>query len=158
VPHDPYVFSPDGRCLTPDEMKERSEPEGYIEQIRYANSLIKDTVSTLLATDGPKPVIIIQADEGPFPTRYRSGYRSWFDATVDELTAKMGILNAFYFPDGDYRDLDPRVTSVNTFRIVFDKYFRTMFERLPDRVYAFPDIFKIYDFYDITDILHDDAE
>jgi hypothetical protein len=158
VPHDPYVFSPDGRCLTPDEMKDRSEPEGYVEQIRYANSLIKDFVSALLATDGPKPVIIIQADEGPFPTRYRSGYRSWYDATVDELTAKMGILNAFYFPDGDYRDLDPRVTSVNTFRIVFDKYFRTMFERLPDRVYAFPDIFKIYDFYDITDILHDDAE
>jgi hypothetical protein len=63
----------------------------------------------------------------------------------------MGILNAFYFPDGDYRRLDRQITSVNTFRVVFDKYFGTQMGRLPDRVYAFPDIFKIYDFYDITD-------
>jgi hypothetical protein len=158
VPHDPYVFSPDGRCLSPDEMKERTEPEGYIEQVRYANSLIKDFVAALLATDGPKPIIIIQADEGPVPTQYRSGYRRWHDATVDELKAKMGILNAFYFPDGDYRDLAPHVTSVNTFRIVFNKYFGTRFKRLPNRIYAFPDIFKIYNFYEITDVLNDQVD
>jgi hypothetical protein len=158
VPHEPFVFSPDGRCLSPDEMKRRTEEEGYVEQVRYANSLIKDFVSALLAADGPKPIIIIQADEGPFPVRYRSGDRSWHDATVDELREKMGILNAFYFPDGDYRDLDPQVTSVNTFRIVFDKYFGTNFKRLPDRIYAFPDTSKIYDFYDITDLLRDGAD
>ena len=157
LPHDPYVFTADGRCLSSDETKRRPEPEAYIEQVKYANSLIKDFVSALLATDGPKPIIIIQADEGPFPTRYRSGERSWKEATVDELRAKMGILNAFYFPDGDYRDLDPQVTSVNTFRIVFDKYFGTNLKRLPDRSYAFPDLFTFYDFYDITDILRDDV-
>jgi hypothetical protein len=154
VPHDPYVFSADGRCLPPDEM-EGNEAEKYIEQVRYANSLIKNFVSALLATEGSKPIIIIQADEGPFPTRYRDGERSWREATVDELRAKMGILNAFYLPDGDYRDLDPQVTSVNTFRIVFDKYFGTSLKRLSDRIYAFPDLSTIYDFYDITDILRD---
>jgi hypothetical protein len=158
VPHDPYVFSPDGRCLSPDETKARTEPQAYIEQVRYANSLIKDFVATLLATDGPKPIIIIQADEGPIPTRYRSGHQPWPDATADELKAKMGILNAFYFPDGDYRDLDQKISSVNTFRIVFDKYFGTTFKRLPDRSYAFPNLFRIYDFYDITDILRDEAD
>jgi hypothetical protein len=156
VPHDPYAFSPDGRCLSPSEAKERTEPQGYVEQVRYANSLIKDFVTALLATDGPKPIIIIQADEGPIPTRYRSGNRSWHDATVDELKAKMGILNTFYFPDGDYRDIDRQVTSVNTFRIVFDKYFGTKLERVPDRSYVFPDIFTIYDFHDITDLLRDE--
>ena len=155
VPHDPYVFSADGRCPSPDEM-ERTETEKYIEQVRYANSLIKGLVSALLATDGPKPIIVIQSDEGPFPARYRSEVRSWRDATIDELRAKMGILNAFYFPDGDYRDLDPEVTSVNTFRIVFNKHFGTKLKRLPDRIYGFPDTFKIYDFYDITDTLRDD--
>jgi hypothetical protein len=158
VPHDPYAFSPDGRCLSPDEMKARTEPQGYVEQVRYANSLIKDFVAALLAADGPKPVIIIQADEGPVPTRYRSGHQPWREATADELKAKTGILNAFYFPDGDYRDLDQQVSSVNTFRIVFDKYFGTAFKRLPDRSYAFPSLFKIYDFYDITDIVRDEAE
>jgi hypothetical protein len=152
VPHDPYVFSAEGRCPSSDEM-ERTETEKYIDQVRYANSLIKDFVSALLATDGPKPIIIIQSDEGPFPPRYQSEDRSWYDATVDELRAKMGILNAFYFPDGDYRDLDPQVTSVNTFRVLFNKYFGTRLERLPDRIYAFPDVSNIYDFYEITDVL-----
>jgi hypothetical protein len=158
VPHDPYVFSRDGRCLSPAEIEKRTEQEGYVDQIRYANSLIKDFVSALLATDGPKPIIIIQSDEGPVPTRYRHSERSWHDATADELRVKMGILNAFYFPDGDYGDLDPQVTSVNTFRIVFDKYFGTTFKRLPDRSYAFPDKSKIYDFYDITDVMRASAE
>ncbi|XSC43508.1 hypothetical protein ACF1BQ_037100 [Bradyrhizobium sp. RDT10] len=152
VPHDPYVFGADGRCPLSDGM-ERTETEKYIDQVRYANSLIKDFVSALLVTDGPKPIIIIQSDEGPFPPRYQSEDRSWRDATVDELRAKMGILNAFYFPDGDYRDLDPQVTSVNTFRVLFNKYFGTGLERLPDRIYAFPDVSNIYDFYEITDVL-----
>lgn len=153
VPHDPYVFTADGRCLRPEEMSKRTEPEAYIEQVRFANSLIRDFVPALLAGDGPKPIIIIQADEGPFPKRYRSGNLSWHEATRDELDIKTGILNAFYFPDGDYRDLDPQVTSVNTFRIVFDKYFGTGMGRLPERINAFPDIFNIYDFYDITDVV-----
>jgi hypothetical protein len=155
VPHDPYVFSPDGHCLSFEEAMQRTERDGYVEQVRYANSLIKDFVSALLAREGAKPIIIIQADEGPFPTRYRNGNLSWHEATVDELKIKMGILNAYYFPDGDYRDLDQHVTPVNTFRILFNKHFGTRLERLPDRVLAFPDYFKIYDFYDITDIVGD---
>jgi hypothetical protein len=153
VPHDPYAFSPDGQCLSFEKAMQRPEREGYVEQVRYANSLIKDFVSALLAKEGPKPIIIIQADEGPFPARYRSGDLSWHEATVDELKAKMGILNAYYFPDGDYRGLEQHVTPVNTFRILFNKYFGTKLERLPDRVLAFPDVFKLYDFYDITDIV-----
>ncbi len=153
VPHDPYVFAADGRCLSFDAHERRSERDGYVDQIRYTNSLIKDFVSALLSGAGPKPIIIIQADEGPFPERYRRNNRSWHEATADELKIKTGILNAYYFPDGDYRDLDQQVTSVNTFRILFNKYFGTKLERLPDRIFAFPDYFKIYDFYEITDVV-----
>ena len=153
VPHDPYVFAADGHCLSFDEHEQRSERDGYVDQIRYTNSLIKDFVSTLLSGTGPKPIIIIQADEGPFPERYRRNNRSWHEATADELKIKTGILNAYYFPDGDYRDLDQKITSVNTFRVLFNKYFGTRLERLPDRVFAFPDYFKIYDFFEITDVV-----
>ena len=37
--------------------------------------------------------------------------------------------------------------------MVFNKYFGTKLKRLPDRVYAFPDTDRIYDFYEITDIV-----
>ena len=154
LPHDPYVFGPEGRCLSFEEALERGARRNYVEQVRYANSLIKDFVSALLAKSGTKPIIIIQADEGPFPERYPSSRSlSWRDATADELRIKTGILNAYYFPDGDYRDLYQSITPVNTFRILFNKYFRTKFDHLPDRIYAFPDIFKIYEFFDVTDIV-----
>jgi hypothetical protein len=153
VPHDPYVFAPDGRCLSFEEHQRRTKRDGYVEQVRYVNSLIKDFVSALLAKEGPKPIIIIQADEGPFPDRYRHSNRSWHEATLDELRMKMGILNAYYFPDGNYRDLDQHITSVNTFRILFNKYFGTKLERLPDRIFAFSDYSHVYDFFDITDVV-----
>jgi hypothetical protein len=153
LPHTPYVFDPQGGCLSQAENRVRGPRQGYVEQVQYANSLVKDVVSTLLAKDGLKPVIIIQADEGPFPERYEWSNRSWHDATSDELKLKTSILNAYYFSDGDYRDLYQQITPVNTFRILFGKYFHTEFERLPDRIYAFSDNFTIYDFFDITDIV-----
>ena len=153
VPHDPFVFDRNGRCLSRDQAAQRSERDGYVEQVRYANRLIEDFVTELLQREGPKPVIIIQADEGPFPARYRRGNLSWHEATREELRAKTGILNAFYFPDRDYGALDQDITSVNTFIVLFNKLFGTRLERLPDRVWAFPDIFSIYDFYEITDLV-----
>lgn len=152
LPHEPFVFDKDGHCQTAKWSWTVGVRPGYVGQVRYANHLIEDTVTSLLSHDGPKPIIILQADEGPFPERYRLSNRSWETATKAELQMKMGILNAYYFPDGDYRDLYRSITSVNTFRVVFNKYFGTRLDLLPDRIYAFPDVFRIYDFYDITDI------
>jgi hypothetical protein len=153
VPHLPYVFDPQGRCLSQAEDWERGTRQGYVQQVQYANSLIKDIVSTLLSKKGTKPIIIIQADEGPFPERYEWSNRSWHEATFDELNLKTSILNAYYFPDGDYRSLYQHVSPVNTFRILFNKYFDTHLKLLTDRIYAFSDNFTIYDFFDITDIV-----
>lgn len=154
VPHGPNVFDPEGRCLTWEEAVERDSKQGYLDQIEYANTLIKDAVSALLDGEGPKPIIIIQSDEGPFPERARGA--SWRDATEDEFEIKTGILNAYYFPDGDYSGLYHEITPVNTFRSVFNKYFGTRFQRLPDRIYGFPDHIKIYDFFEITEVVRND--
>ena len=152
LPHEPFVFDENGRCHDQKWSWAIGVTPGYTGQIRYANRLIEDTVASLLAQSGSKPIIIIQADEGPFPERYRFSNRSWQTATKAELQMKMGILNAYYFPDGDYRALYPSISSVNTFRVVFNKYFGTEMDLLPDRIYGFPDVFRIYDFYEITDI------
>lgn len=156
LPHGPYVFDEEGRCLSRKEAEARDERQGYIEQLRYANTLIRDLVSALQAGNGAKPVIIIQADEGPFPERYPSSDLSWREASAEELKVKTGILNAYYFPDGDYSGLYSHITPVNTFPLLFNKYFGTKIEQRPDRVYAFPDVFRIYDFFDVTDIVRGD--
>jgi hypothetical protein len=150
LPHEPYVFDAEGRCLSPREVRARGKKAGYVEQLRYANRLIEQTLDVLLSQP-EKPIIILQADEGPYPERYRASNRSWKLATPAEHDTKTGILNAFYFPDGDYEALYPDITSVNTFRLLFDKYFGTSYGPLPDRVFAFPDYSRIYDFFEVTD-------
>jgi len=150
LPHEPYVFAADGRCMSPEEVRSRGKKGGYVGQLRYANSLIGDIVDHLLASP-IKPIIILQADEGPYPEAYRTGDRSWRKATPEQLAIKTGILNAYYYPDGDYSTLYRDITPVNTFRLLFDKYFDTDYGRLPDRIFAFPDYSSIYDFFDVTE-------
>src|SRR5690606_21828960 len=106
---------------------------------------------------GRKPVIVLQADEGPFPERYRSSSLSWHEAEPSELRMKSGILNAYYFPDGDYATLYDGITPVNSFRAIFNKYFGAKLEHLPDRIYASPDVFRIYEFFDVTDVVRGGA-
>lgn len=153
VPHGPYIFEPDGGCLTPEQATERGSERGYAGQIAYANRIIRDIVTTLQAPGRSPPIILIQADEGPFPER--DGRVPWQDATPEELRIKTGILNAFYFPDQDYRQLSPEITPVNTYRAVFNAQFGTELPRLPDRIVAFPNGTRLYDFHDVTERVRD---
>src|SRR5690606_5317626 len=69
VPHDPYSFATDGRCLSEAESNARGDRQGYVDQVGYAGHMIQDLVTRLLADDRTPPIIMIQADEGPFPDR-----------------------------------------------------------------------------------------
>lgn len=148
VPHGPYVFAPDGRCLDELEARERGAEHGYIDQIAYADAIIRDVVQALQAEGRKSPVIIIQADEGPFPER--DGRVPWHEASGEELRIKTGILNAIYLPSGDYSRFRQDMTAVNTYRVVFNTVFGTEFPMLPDRIFAFPTEAALYEFHDVT--------
>lgn len=149
LPHGPYGFATDGRCLTLEESIRRGDRQGYIDQVAYANRIIREIVTTLQSQDGPAPIIIIQADEGPFPNRDYGV--PWQDATVEELRIKSGIMNAYYFPNRDYGALRPDITPVNSYRVIFNAYFGTSFPLLPDRVFFFPNDGNLYEYHDMTD-------
>jgi hypothetical protein len=150
LPHDPFVFASDGRCLTLKESEKRGFAQGYVDHVAYANRIIEDLVATLQTADRP-PIILISADEGPFPDRDWSV--DWQDAPPDELRIKTGILNAFYFPGRDYHLLSQDITPVNTYRVLFNTYFDAGLPLLPDRIYTFPNDFKLFDFHDATDYI-----
>lgn len=153
LPHEPYVFDADGNCLDWRTVSRRGQKGGYVGQVAYANTEIERLVTALLDGPGPKPIIILQADEGPFPERYRTGNRSWRLASQTELRMKTAILNAYYFPDQDYSALAEDITPVNTFRVVFNQFFGTEFERLPNRIFAHPSYDSLYDYFDVTEIV-----
>jgi hypothetical protein len=149
LPHGPYNFAADGRCLSQQESARRGEQQGFIDQVAYANRIIKEIVTVLQSPDRSPPIILIHADEGPFPKR--DGRVPWQDAPAEELRVKTAILNAFYFPNQDYGALRQDITPVNTFRILFNSYFGADFPLLPDRIFAFPNDGTLYEFHDVTE-------
>lgn len=160
IPHDPYVFDIDGSFMDRPQVRAQGEPESYLRQLQYTNRRLLDIVDRIQAaytSSEEQPIIIIQADEGPFPPAYRGnewGF-DWTDASDVELQQKFGILSAYYLPGVDPAEagLDDSITPVNTFRIVFNAYFGANLPLLPDRVYAHVDLRHFYDFFEITDRL-----
>ena len=156
APHPPYVFDQHGNFLVhPYGVRGRE----YGEQLTYVNGEIQALVESLLdVPEDRRPIIILQADEGPYPLRYE-GEKPWlgihFDwntATQKELEVKFGILNAWYAPEVPREQLYPTMTSVNTFRIILSRYFGVDLPPLPDIVRA-SSSGTPYDFFDVTDRL-----
>lgn len=153
VTHPPYVFESDGSFITSEESHQRSNRDNYVNQVMAANSMLEKLIDQLLSKSEVDPIIILQADEGPYPDRLIAENRSfdWKEATGAELRHKMGILNAYYLPGVDGSALYPSITPVNSFRLVFNLYFGTSLELLRDVNYAYEDFDHPYQFLDITD-------
>jgi hypothetical protein len=153
IPHEPFVFDAQGRYLDEEAAKARSWEDGYRGHVEFANRKILETVDHLLdVPDDKKPIIILQADEGPkrYDWEY-GGEDRWEDATDDELRFKVGILNAYHTPGDVDLDLYQDITPVNSFRKVFNAYFGTDLEMLPDRNYVYGDGDEPYRLTDVTD-------
>ncbi len=159
VPHQPFVFDEDGspiesdrpytvsNFLTPQQggIAGRGEYlEGYRKQIVFTNNKVKELVDGLLALPGAPPVIILQGDHGP------AGYLDTYNNIGNShLKERMTNLNAYYLP-GAENQLYEGITPVNTFRLIFNQYFGTEYELLPDRSYIFNEDHP-YVFIDVTD-------
>jgi hypothetical protein len=158
VPHPPYVFRSDGSFVPDEPLEVGDEREGYLRQMEYTNERILGVVDRLLARPADeRPVIILQADEGPFPIRYDANewHFDWHGATTAELAEKFGILNAYHLPgvDAEEAGLYPSITPVNSFRVVLNAYFGTDLPLLPDRIFAHRSQQRFYDFFEVTDEL-----
>jgi hypothetical protein len=165
IPHRPFVYDEHGRYQSKpfvatqnDNLgeKDKEQNERYVKLVKFANSKIIEVVDNLLSRSKTPPIIIIQADEGPLPIRYIV-YGDEFNwkkqATAREIKQKYGILNAYYLPGIDKKKLYPSITPVNSFRLIFNLYFNTQFELLPDESYAHEDDKHLYSFFSVTDKL-----
>ncbi|MCS6803560.1 MAG: LTA synthase family protein [Blastocatellia bacterium] len=155
LPHDPYVFDQDGRFVTPEDARSKSRRELYVNQLVFTNRKAIEAIDHILTRSARPPIIVVQADEGPFPLNrpqeeYQSPTFDWRTLTRAEWNQKMRILNAYHLPGVDSSALYPSITPVNSFRLIFNIYFQTKFELLPDESYAFVDARHIYKFFNVT--------
>jgi hypothetical protein len=154
--HEPYVFHPDGSFITADEERSLTHEEQYVEQLQYTNTQMLAWVDQLLdVPEAERPIIVLLADEGPWPYGYRRNERGfdWTHASAADLRQKFGILNAVYLPGKSAEEIGfyDSITPVNEFRVIFNGYFGLDLELLPDRNYIWPNQSDIYTYLDVTE-------
>jgi hypothetical protein len=155
VPHPPYVFDRTGRAVDEQPLGVPPKARAYLEQLRYTNTRIKEIVTKLMDVPAAeRPVIVLQADEGPYPSFGYEAPSPWWTTTDEKLRTKFRILLATYLPGveaGTYRSMSP----VNVFRVIFNSYFGTQLDILPDESYVPTDKRNAYVWTRITDRLKD---
>jgi hypothetical protein len=121
ITHEPFVFNADGSL---SDSASFTKPNAYISCVQYANKVIDDLTSLVQTKyEGRNFVIIVQSDHGfKFDEE---------DPFFEKESCK--IFYAVYASDHDYSSWQPRISSVNGFRIIFNKYFRMGFPLLPSR-------------------------
>lgn len=137
IPHEPYVFQSSGQFLDFEEDKNKPDKIKYLDQVKFLNSRLKIFVDKVLSANG-NSVIIFQADEGPYPEIYDKNKNNfdWAQADKSDINHKMSIFNTVYFPDKNYDSFIKASSPVNVFRIIFNKYFASEIQLLPDRYFV----------------------
>lgn len=135
APHPPYVFGPTGGPVEPAEVGTTKTEEGashYRDQAIYISNRMMEIVPKIIENSSTPPVMIIQGDHGP--------------TVASSPRARMSNLNAYFLPGVD-ANVYPTITPVNTFRVIFNSYFRQNLELLDDvslySEYTDPFSFKI---------------
>lgn len=120
--HPPFVFDADGdipaatlRNLSGGAVRWAYDKSVYIDSVRYTNKQMERAIDSIISRSETPPIIIIQADHG---MKYRLR-----GVGPLSLARKCAILNAYYLPDGGNRLLYPSISPVNSFRVVFNRYF-----------------------------------
>ena len=160
VPHEPFVFGPNGEPVDPPDLNVSPEPD-YIEegirarfrkfhcdQTTYVGKRTLQAIDKIFAgyEPGHEPIIILQGDHGP-ALNMRGHGENPTDATFKE---RFRILNAYYMPGKGHKGLYPDITPVNSFRVILNNYFGTDYEMLEGRCYWswWP---TLYDLREVTD-------
>jgi uncharacterized protein (DUF697 family) len=156
IPHEPFVFNEDGSRVTSAQTRSRTPAEQFLQQALYTNRRLEEVARAYVdRPPGEQPIVVIQTDEGPNPPRFVADEDrfDWRGATDEELQIKFGVLNAFFLPGLSEADaaIEPTMTTVNTFRFLFARYFGADLPLLPDRLYQYRDKSHPYDFTDVTE-------
>jgi len=92
LPHAPFIFDSSGSIKPLTEiqrLKSEDHPKAFIEQVKYANTIIKDLVLHIKQKNKKNTILIIAGDHG-FRNASGNGYMIF-----DNLTA-------VYLPDQNY--------------------------------------------------------
>ncbi len=157
IPHDPFVVDKNCQPISEKDVAKNPHQINYINQVQCANTNIESMLNTILANSKKPPIIIFQADEGPFPMNSSlSKDQAWSKVDDTALQEKFPILNAYYLPGKKDTQLYSSITPVNSFRVILNTYFGEKFPLIEDKNWIFADEKHYYKFIDVTDRVRND--
>ncbi|MDP7201320.1 MAG: sulfatase-like hydrolase/transferase [Dehalococcoidia bacterium] len=145
IPHPPFVFGRDGDLVddASGSLTLWSSRQAYLNQMIFVDKKVEEIVEQILSGPGDPPVVIIQADHGT------GFFGEGFSEEVYE--ERFSIINALYLPAGGEQDLYPSITPVNSFRVVFNRYFDAGLKLEEDISYYTNFDEGWFNFLDVTD-------
>jgi hypothetical protein len=165
IPHPPFVTHETGRCMEIVEAQSRSRAQNYVGQLNYTNGRILELVDTILSRSGPRPIILLQSDEGPWPAQFageeidRMGRDvtgvKWLTIDDNLLREKMAIFSAYYVPDNMKARFNNRTSPINTFRFLLKDVFGASIDPLPEKNMIFESSGQPYRYHDVTRRLYE---
>lgn len=121
-PHYPFVFDENGKPTQPENYLEVLNKKYYLQQLKFINKKVIDTIDNILKHSTVPPIIIIQSDHGPRGAVQRNR-KYWLDVGL----SWQDIFNAYHIPDLPAGEFDNTMSHVNTFRLIFNIYFGTKY-------------------------------
>ncbi|HJS52906.1 MAG TPA: sulfatase-like hydrolase/transferase [Chitinophagaceae bacterium] len=131
LPHPPFFYDENGKendfkYVIGEESQKNKEL--FISYLKYTNKIILGITDKIINNHGNNSVVILQSDHGfrdyeggpSFPETFFKNY------------------SAFYFPDRNYAAFYDTLSNVNTFPILFNKYFNTRFALQKDTTVFLP--------------------
>ena len=112
MPHPPYYYDARGNRNDHKIANDAKNKISYLEQLKYTNILLMNTLKKILTSSDTPPIIIVQGDHG---------FRRFKEKKKKD--AEFSVLSCYYFPEKDYSLLSDSMKTINTFRIIFNKYF-----------------------------------
>ncbi len=111
MPHPPFYFDAEGNKTDFSYANDNKNKDNYLEQLKYCNKLLMETLNSILNSTEEPPIIVVQGDHG---------FRAFEGRDKSEI--EFSVLNCYYFPDKDYSLLTDSSETINTFRVIFNKY------------------------------------
>lgn len=118
LPHPPFFYDENGKSNDINYIiteKGQKNKQLFLSYLKYTNKIILEFVKSILQAERDKAVVIIQSDHG----------FTDFDGGPQDKELHFKNYSAFYFPDKDYSGLYDSISNINTFPVLFNKYFNT---------------------------------
>lgn len=140
TPHPPFVFGRNGEKVKQNKIfafwdgaayhgTKQKYIEKYRNQLIYINEKLQKAVDQILSNSNTPPIIILQSDHGPGAMLQRE------NPSETCMKERMSILNAYYLPKNGKKLLYESITPVNSFRVIFNYYFKANYKILKDISY-----------------------